>query len=125
MKMFTILQELLSEKPYTLSNGNIYGGLIIYVDGMPFGSFSNAGTALKLPVDAQKELLKIRGARFLKYHIKSKPSKDYVILPPDFVEPGSEEFKKWAERSIAFVKAASTTSHQKESPDLQADVLHS
>lgn len=81
----------------------MFGGLMGYAHGRPFASLSNIGLALKLPTAQQTELLQIAGAKRLQYEPDAPISKQYVVVPPSFLE-SSEELHRWVERSITHVQ---------------------
>jgi hypothetical protein len=60
------------------------------------------GLALKLPPDAQAELLAMPGARRLQFEEGGVVFKQYVLVPEAFVaEP--DVLREWVEQSVAHV----------------------
>lgn len=59
-----------------------FGGVCAYIGGRVFASLSDAGLAIKLPPDAQDELLQVPEARRLQYDPASPPSRQYIVVPP-------------------------------------------
>ncbi len=80
----------------------MFGGLMGYMQGRPFASLSNVGLAIKLPPDAQDELLKIPGAARLQYEADSTPSKQYIRLPTAWLTD-DQALTLWLARSADHV----------------------
>lgn len=84
-----------------LRTRRMFGGVGAYAGERMFASLSGHGLALKLPDDAQAELLRHEGARRLQYDADAPPSKTYVLVPADLrVDPGA--LAPWVRRSIDF-----------------------
>ena len=66
-----------------------------------FASLSDHGLALKLPDEAQTDLLRLEGARRLQYDFGSPPSKTYVLVP-DAMRADPDALAPWVRRSIDF-----------------------
>ena|SRR5437588_10894087 len=82
----------------------MFGGILAYADGKPLASLFDGGIGLKLGASDQEELLKIKGAKRLKYEVDSAPSKTYIVVPESF-HKDRKTFAGWIERSIGFVRA--------------------
>jgi TfoX/Sxy family transcriptional regulator of competence genes len=81
----------------------MFGGYGVYVDGRIFATLSNVGLALKLPPDAQAELLALPGAARLRYEPDAPESKQYVVVP-ETLRADPEALQPWAERSITHAR---------------------
>ncbi len=80
----------------------MFGGACAYVRGRVFASLSNVGLALKLPPEAQEELLKQAGAKRLQYSEEDPPSRQYIVVPPVTLER-LESLAEWVRRSVEHV----------------------
>ncbi len=80
----------------------MFGGVCAYVGGRVFASLSDVGLALKLPPDAQDELLQVPEARRLQYDPASPPSKQYVVVPPPVLSD-KPAWDTWFKRSADYV----------------------
>ena len=80
---------------------SMFGGMGASVRGRMFASLSNVGLGLKLPTDAQPELLKHEGAAYLQYDADAPVSKSYVVVPSAFLTD-TALLAPWVERSIAY-----------------------
>ena len=82
----------------------MFGGVCAYVGGRVFASLSNIGLALKLPPEAQAELLSEEGAKRLQYEPDAPPSKQYIVVPPPMQED-TAALAAWLARSVEYVLA--------------------
>lgn len=82
----------------------MFGGVCAYVGGRVFASLSNVGLALKLPPEAQAELLLEEGAKRLQYEPDAPPSKQYVVVPPP-MQTDPAALAVWLARSVEYVLA--------------------
>ncbi len=82
----------------------MFGGVCAYVGGRVFASLSNIGLALKLPPEAQAELLSEEGAKRLQYEPDAPPSKQYVVVPPP-MQTDEAVLAIWLARSVEYVLA--------------------
>lgn len=79
----------------------MFGGACAYCKGRVFASLSNVGLALKLPPDAQDELLNEGGVR-LQYEPDAPISKQYVVVPSSMREDAAR-LSVWVGRSLKWV----------------------
>lgn len=102
------LSELLLEaRPrlrttHTLEFKNCFGAVAGYVRGSIFISCGSFGIALKLPPDAIEQMIRVDGAKHLKYFARGHLKKDYVVLPRSVIEDKSR-FRALLDTSIHFV----------------------
>lgn len=82
----------------------MFGGVCAYVGGRVFASLSNSGLALKLPPEAQAELLNEAGAKRLQYEPDAPPSKQYIVVPPP-MQSDTAALAAWLVRSVDYVLA--------------------
>ena len=82
----------------------MFGGVCAYVGGRVFASLSNVGLALKLPPEAQAELLAEAGAKRLQYEPDAPPSKQYIVVPPP-TQADTSALAAWLARSVEYVLA--------------------
>jgi len=82
----------------------MFGGICAYVGGRVFASLSDIGLALKLPPDAQAELLSEEGAKRLQYESDAPPSKQYIVVPPP-MQADPAALAAWLARSVEYVLA--------------------
>ena len=82
----------------------MFGGICAYVGGRVFASLSNIGLALKLPPEAQAELLVEDGAKRLQYEPDAPPSKQYIVAPP-LMQADPAALAPWLRRSVEYVLA--------------------
>lgn len=82
----------------------MFGGVCAYTQGRVFASLLNIGLALKLPPDAQAELLTEEGAKRLQYEPDAPPSKQYVVVPPP-MQTDTPTLAAWLGRSVEYVLA--------------------
>jgi len=82
----------------------MFGGVCAYVGGRVFASLSNVGLALKLPPEAQAELLTEPGAKRLQYEPDAPPSKQYIVVPPP-VQADTAALAAWLARSVDYALA--------------------
>ena len=80
----------------------MFGGISGYVAGRVFASLSDMGLALKLPPDAQGELLAQPGAKRLQYDPDAPPSKQSIVVPPE-MQAQPEMLAVWVRRSVDYV----------------------
>jgi TfoX/Sxy family transcriptional regulator of competence genes len=79
----------------------MFGGIMGYANRRAFVSLSHVGLALKLPPEAQEELLRIPDARRLQYSPKEPVSKQYIVVPMIYLNK-PKQLRLWVERSIKF-----------------------
>ncbi len=84
-----------------LRTRKMFGGAGAYAGAGMFASLSGVGLALKLPDDAQAELLRHDGAKPLQYDAEMPPSKRYVVVP-DGMRADPDALAPWVRRSIDF-----------------------
>lgn len=82
----------------------MFGGVCAYVQGRVCASLSNVGLALKLPPEAQAELLSEEGAKRLQYEPDAPPSKQYIVVPPP-MQTDAASLAAWLARSVDYVLA--------------------
>lgn len=80
----------------------MFGGITGYYQGRNFASLSNIGLALKLPADAQDELLQIEGAKRLQYEPDAPVSKQSIVVP-DTMLTETDKLAEWVKRSTDYV----------------------
>ena len=80
----------------------MFGGMAAYAHGRTFALLSSVGLALKLPPDAQAELLAVPGARPLQFEEGGVVFKQYVIVPDEIVQD-PEKLSYWVEESTRYV----------------------
>lgn len=80
----------------------MFGGAGAYAYGQYFASLSDVGLALKLPSEAQAELLKMPGAKRLQYDDSMPPSKQYIVVPETTLH-NPERLGVWVTKSLAYV----------------------
>lgn len=103
------LEEILMEAVASLgelphfSTRKMFGGVGAYIDGRIFATLSNVGLGLKLPPDAQEELLRVEGARRVQYEPDSPPSRHYIAMPSSILDE-PDEVRAWVQRSAAYVQ---------------------
>lgn len=85
-----------------LSFRPMFGGVTGYMAGRVFASLSNVGLALKLPPDAQAELLAVPGAKRLQYEPDSPPSKQSIVVPTEMLAQ-PDVLATWVRRSVDHV----------------------
>ena len=82
----------------------MFGGVCAYIGGRVFASLSDIGLALKLPPEAQAELLALDGAKRLQYAPDAPPSKQYIVAPPS-MQSDPAVLSPWLARSVEYVLA--------------------
>ena len=95
----------------------MFGGAGAYAQAGMFASLSHAGLALKLPPDAQAELLARPEAERLRYEADATPSRHYIVVPPS-VRADATLLTPWVRRSIDHV---ATLPPPKRRPDATRD----
>lgn len=80
------VHEVRSGLPCEITHRPMFGGAMLYADGRPVASLSEAGLAVKLPKSRQDNLLDVPGAHRLRHHATSPESRTYIVLPPDLVD---------------------------------------
>ena len=83
----------------------MFGGIGAYADGRMCMSLSDVGLALKLSDEDHARLLKLKGAKPLRYEPNSPPSKSYVVVPTAMLTD-RKLLREWIGRSAAFAHAA-------------------
>lgn len=105
-----VLENQLSAAAETLDlDGDLtfkpmFGGVCAYHGGRVFASLSNIGLALKLPPQAQNELLALPAAKRLRYEPDAPESKSYVVVPPTMQET-PDTLAVWVRQSVDFVQS--------------------
>ncbi|MDQ2800821.1 MAG: TfoX/Sxy family protein [Armatimonadota bacterium] len=98
----------------------MFGGVCAYIGSRVFASLSDIGLALKLPAEAQAELLAEDGAKRLQYEPDAPPSKQYIVVPPP-MQADPTALAGWLARSVGYVLALPApkprTSKQKRKVD--------
>lgn len=82
----------------------MFGGITGYYQGRVFASLSNVGLGLKLPADAQDELLQLEGAKRLQYEPDSPPSKQSIVVPNDLLDQ-TDALAQWVKLSTDYVSS--------------------
>lgn len=90
----------------------MFGGVSAYVNGRVFATLSNVGLALKLKMEDQPALLNYEGAKLLQYEPDAPISKQYVVVPSDFLYE-VDLLGEWVERSARY---AVTLAQPKKKP---------
>jgi TfoX/Sxy family transcriptional regulator of competence genes len=105
--MKTALQAALAEShPGCLVEArSMFGGAGFYADGRMMAAWFGDGLVLKLPEEAQKELLRINGAAITQ-------SKQYTEVPEAFLDNPSL-LAPWAARSVAYATSIPTRSRKR------------
>jgi TfoX/Sxy family transcriptional regulator of competence genes len=80
--------------PYELSTRRMFGGTMVYADGAPVASLSEAGFAVKLVSPHHEQALSLPGAGPLRYGPDQPPRRHYVVLP-DSVVDDDEALVRW------------------------------
>ncbi len=93
----------------------MFGGVCAYVGGRVFVSLSNIGLALKLPAEAQAELLAEEGAKRLQYEPDAPPSKQYIVVPPP-MQADTAALAAWLVQSVDYVLAQPTPKPKASKP---------
>jgi len=91
------------DPPPDLSFRAMFGGLMVYAAGRPLAILADVGLALKIAPAEQGDLLAEEGAKHLQYESGAPISKQYVIVPPAFVND-PERLRPWLTRSLAYVQ---------------------
>jgi TfoX/Sxy family transcriptional regulator of competence genes len=100
-------QALEAAMPYPpeavdLTFRSMFGGIGAYVRGRYFVSISAIGLALKLPADLQDQLLDEEPeAKRLQYSPEAPVSKQYILVPPHFLNNHSL-LEPWVKKSIDY-----------------------
>jgi TfoX/Sxy family transcriptional regulator of competence genes len=105
--MKNALQAALAEsRPgYIVEAKSMFGGAGFYADGRMMAAWFGDGLALKLPQDAQKELLRINGAA-------TTQSKQYTEVPETFLDNPSL-LAPWAVQSVDYVSSIPAKSRKR------------
>ncbi len=90
----------------------MFGGAGAYAYEQMFASLSNVGLALKLPAQAQEELLEVRGAKRLQYDDSMSPSKQYIVVP-DNICADTKQLGVWVGKSLEYVSSLSPKKRKK------------
>jgi len=86
-----------------LSFRSMFGAACGYADGVVFASLSNVGLALKLSARDRDELLRIPGAKRLRYEPDAPESLQSVVVPDSMVGD-VPELADWVEKSVTWVR---------------------
>ena len=81
----------------------MFGGVLAYAAGLPLGSLSDVGLALKLVPAEQEALLAIPGAKRLRYEADQPESKTYVCVPEAMLDDKAA-LREWIGRAAAGLK---------------------
>ena len=98
----------------------LFGGVCAYVGGRVFASLSNIGLALKLPPEAQAELLTLDGAKRLQYEPDVPPSKQYIVVPPP-MQADPAALALWLGRSVEYILAQPSPKPRASKPKRKGD----
>ncbi len=93
----------------------MFGGVSASLSGRVFASLSDVGLALKLPPEAQEELLRVPGAHRLQYEADSPPSKQYIVVPPA-VQSDQDAWRTWFKKSADYVLSLPTPKPKPRKP---------
>lgn len=96
----------------------MFGGIGVYSRGRMFCSLSDMGLALKLLGDEHAALLKVRGAKPLRYDTSMPPSKSYVVVPANMLK-NRRLLGAWIARSQASVLASVTKPKKKRRANIR------
>jgi TfoX/Sxy family transcriptional regulator of competence genes len=80
---------------------HFFSGAAAYAGGKVFMSLTPVGLALKLPAEAQQQLMEA-GASPLRYFPKAPVKKEYVVLPEKLARD-DDALAPWIEESIRHV----------------------
>lgn len=86
-----------------LSFRPMFGGILAYAAGLPLGSLSDVGLALKLAGAEHAALLAVKGAKRLRYAPDQPESKTYVCVPEAMFE-NLDVLRDWIARAAAGLK---------------------
>lgn len=102
-KLQSLLHPLTRALPagVALECKHFFSGAAAYAQGRICITLTTVGLALKLPEDGRAELTK-EGATPLRYFANGPIKKDYVVVPPAFVDD-PERLAIWARKSIDYV----------------------
>lgn len=106
-KLERLKQALEAAMPYPPESVDLefrpmFGGIGAYVRGRYFASLSDVGIALKYPPELQDQILAEEPeATRLQYSPDSPVSKQYIVMPPHFIEDHSL-LEPWLKRSIDY-----------------------
>ena len=92
----------------------MFGGIAVYSRGRMFCSLSDVGLALKLSGDEHAALLRVRGAKPLRYDASMAPSKSYVVVPAGMLKE-RKVLSAWIARSAAYALMAPAKKSKKKS----------
>ncbi len=93
----------------------MFGGVLGYVEDRVCASLSNVGLALKLSPEAQEALLKLEGAKRLRYEPDAPESKQYIVVPESLCS-AEKELAVWLERSIDYILSLPAPKPRRKSP---------
>lgn len=82
----------------------MFGGVLGYLDGRAWASFSNVGLAIKIAPKEQEEFLAIPGTDRLRYEPSDPPSKQYLLVPEAWLVAGDSNLAAWIRRSGDYVR---------------------
>ncbi len=102
-KLQSLLHPLARALPagVALECKHFFSGAAAYAQGRICITLTTVGLALKLPEDGRAELTK-EGATPLRYFANGPIKKDYVVVPPAFVDD-PERLAIWARKSVDYV----------------------
>ena len=102
-KLQSLLHPLTRALPagVALECKHFFSGAAAYAQGRICITLTIVGLALKLPEDGRAELTR-DGAKPLRYFASGPIKKDYVVVPPAFVDD-PERLAIWARKSVDYV----------------------
>ncbi len=102
-KLQSLLHPLTRALPagVALECKHFFSGAAAYAEGRICITLTTVGLALKLPEDGRAELTK-EGAKPLRYFANGPIKKDYVVVPPAFLDD-PERLAIWARKSVDYV----------------------
>ena len=94
------LLEVAASLAFSVSTRPMFGGTMVYADGVPIASLSSAGFAVKLLAPRYEEAMALPGAHQLRYAPDQPPRKQYVVLP-DVVVDDDDALARWLNAAAA------------------------
>ncbi len=89
-------------KDVKLECRHFFSGAAVYVDGRICMSLTPVGFAIKLPEESRNILMKMKGAKHLRYFPKGPIKKHYVVLPKAMLKD-MKTLRRWVKVSIEYV----------------------
>ncbi len=102
-KLQSLLHPLTRALPagVALECKHFFSGAAAYAQGRICITLTTVGLALKLPEDGRAELTR-EGAKPLRYFANGPIKKDYVVVPPAFLDD-PERLAIWARKSVDYI----------------------